>query len=186
MDFIRYAESAASLLNTELADLDDLKTHLAERRWLQRQCIEKDVTHLRKFAKDLRPVFEASDEGEVRQVVTGINELLDRHPVTPMISDHDMDNLHLHVANRAASVAELLVSEALLGLATLVCDLGPTRLGVCSASPCTNVYVDTSPNQSRRYCSDRCSSRANVAAYRARQKQVSLAATGTEDRAGDS
>ena len=30
--------------------------------------------------------------------------------------------------------------------------------------------VDTSPNQSRRYCSDRCSSRANVAAYRARQK----------------
>ena len=32
---------------------------------------------------------------------------------------------------------------------------------------CTNVYVDTSPNHSRRYCSDRCSSRANVAAYRA-------------------
>jgi len=31
-------------------------------------------------------------------------------------------------------------------------------------------FVDTSPNQSRRYCSERCSSRANVAAYRARQK----------------
>jgi predicted RNA-binding Zn ribbon-like protein len=60
-----------------------------------------------------------------------------------------------------------------LGLSTLVCDLGATRLGVCDASPCTNVFVDTSPNQSRRYCSDRCSSRANVAAYRARQKAVS-------------
>jgi predicted RNA-binding Zn ribbon-like protein len=35
--------------------------------------------------------------------------------------------------------------------------------------------VDTSPNQSRRYCSDRCSSRANVAAYRARQRQVEQA-----------
>jgi predicted RNA-binding Zn ribbon-like protein len=34
------------------------------------------------------------------------------------------------------------------------------------------VFVDTSPNQSRRYCSDRCSSRANVAAYRARQRLV--------------
>ena len=73
-------------------------------------------------------------------------------------------------SNKAASVADLLVGETLMGLATLVCDLGPTRLGVCSAAPCTNVYVDTSPNQSRRYCSERCSSRANVAAYRARQK----------------
>ena len=60
----------------------------------------------------------------------------------------------------------------LLGLASVVCELGPTRLGVCSAAPCTNAYVDTSPNQSRRYCSDRCSSRANVAAYRARQREI--------------
>ncbi len=76
----------------------------------------------------------------------------------------------MHVANRSASVAELLIGESLMGLATLVCDVGPTRLGICDAAPCTNVYVDTSPNASRRYCSDRCSSRANVAAYRARQK----------------
>ena len=69
-----------------------------------------------------------------------------------------------------APFAELLVGESLMGLATLVCDLGATRLGVCHASPCTHVFVDTSPNQSRRYCSDRCSSRANVAAYRARQR----------------
>mgnify|MGYP006209976951 CR=1 FL=1 len=48
--------------------------------------------------------------------------------------------------------------------------LGATRLGLCSEPRCDNVYVDTSPNQSRRYCSDRCSSRANVAAFRARQK----------------
>jgi predicted RNA-binding Zn ribbon-like protein len=104
---------------------------------------------------------------------------MERHPITPRISDHDPDDLHLHVANRAASVADLLIGESLLGLATLVCDLGPHRLGVCSASPCTNVYVDTSPNQSRRYCSDRCSSRANVAAYRARQKIEREAAAGT-------
>jgi predicted RNA-binding Zn ribbon-like protein len=79
----------------------------------------------------------------------------------------------MHVADSTSSVAELLVAESLMGLSTLVCDLGATRLGVCDASPCTNVFVDTSPNQSRRYCSDRCSSRANVAAYRARQKAVS-------------
>jgi predicted RNA-binding Zn ribbon-like protein len=48
-------------------------------------------------------------------------------------------------------------------------------MGVCSAEKCDCVYVDTSPNQSRRYCSDRCSSRANVAAYRARQKAAATA-----------
>lgn len=124
-------------------------------------------------------MFVASGDDDVQVVVDGLNELLDRHPVTPMISTHDLGNLHLHVANRAASVSELLVSEALLGLATLVCDLGPSRLGVCAASPCTNVYVDTSPNQSRRYCSDRCSSRANVAAYRAR-KRIAAVSTPVE------
>lgn len=176
MDFLRYAEAAASLLNLELAGVDDLVSHLEGRDWLHHQCTDRDVAALRRFQKDLRPVFVASGDGEVSAVVDGLNRLLDRHPVTPMISDHDLGDLHLHVANRAASVADLLISEALLGLATLVCDLGPTRLGVCSAERCENVYVDTSPNRSRRYCSERCSSRANVAAYRARQKQVSAQA----------
>ena len=90
--------------------------------------------------------------------------------MTPLITDHDPDNLHMHVANRAASVAELLDRRGAARAGHVVCDLGPSRLGVCSATTCINVYVDTSPNQSRRYCSDRCSSRANVAAYRARQK----------------
>ena len=170
MDFIRYAESAAQLLNADLSDVDGLVRHLAGREWLHDQCTERDCVTLRGFCAELRPVFEASGQDDTQAVIDGLNGLLSRHPITPMISDHDPANLHLHVANRCASVAELLISEALLGLATLVCDLDPTRLGVCSAAPCTSVYVDTSPNQSRRYCSDRCSSRANVAAYRARQR----------------
>ena len=74
------------------------------------------------------------------------------------------------MSDRASSVADLLVAEALMGLAVVVCDFGVTRPGVCQASGCDDVFVDTSPNRSRRYCSERCSSRANVAAYRARRK----------------
>ena len=148
MDFIRYAERSAALVNAELPDEAALREHLADRSWLHRSLVEDDVA----------------------LVVSSINDLLARHPVTPMISDHDPDNLHMHVTNRASSVAELLIGEALMGLATLVCDLGATRLGTCSEPRCDHVFVDTSPNQSRRYCSDRCSSRANVAAFRARQK----------------
>jgi predicted RNA-binding Zn ribbon-like protein len=170
VDFVRYAESSAALLNAELTDLDALVGYLAGRAWLQPQVVEKDVTALRRFQRDLRPAFEASAADDAQGVVDVINALLERHPITPRIADHNPANLHIHVANRAASVSDLLIGESLLGLANLVCDLGPTRLGVCAASPCTHVYVDTSPNQSRRYCSERCSSRANVAAFRARQK----------------
>ncbi|MBS2939386.1 CGNR zinc finger domain-containing protein [Nocardioides sp. J2M5] len=172
MDFLRYAERSAALVNAELADEAALREHLADRSWLHRSVVATDVAALESFRAELRPVFEASQADDVRRVVSQLNDLLARHPVTPMISDHDPANLHMHVANRAASVAELLIGEALMGLATLVCDLGATRLGTCSEPRCDHVFVDTSPNQSRRYCSDRCSSRANVAAFRARQKAV--------------
>ena len=169
MDFIRYAERAAALVNADLPDEDALTEHLADRSWLHRSVARADIASLQSFQAELRPVFEASDVDDVPLVVGSLNGLLASHPVTPMISDHDPANLHMHVTNRASSVAELLIAESLMGLANLVCDLGATRLGICSEPRCDKVFVDTSPNQSRRYCSDRCSSRANVAAFRARQ-----------------
>ena len=170
MDFVRYAEATAGLLNAPLPDRDALVGHLAARQWLHTSCTDRDATVLRRFQRELRPVFEASDAADVRGVIEGLNQLMQKHPLTPMISDHDPADLHLHAATPDDSVSQLLIGEALLGLATLVCDLGPTRMGVCSEARCSRVYVDTSPNQSRRYCSDRCSSRANVAAFRARQR----------------
>jgi len=170
MDFVRYAERAADLVNADLADAGALVDFLAARAWLQEQVVERDATALRRFQRELRPVFEASNDRDEPAVVDLLNTLLAKHPVTPYIAGHEPGNLHMHVADQTSSVAELLVAESLMGLSTLVCDLGANRLGVCDATPCTHVFVDTSPNQSRRYCSDRCSSRANVAAYRARQK----------------
>ncbi len=170
MDFVRYAERAAGLVNAAPTDAAALVTFLDERRWLHDQVTDRDVTALRRFVKELRPIFEASSAGDEQAVVDLLNALLAKHPVTPYIAGHESGKWHMHVADRQSSVAELLVAESLMGLSTLVCDLGATRLGVCDASPCTRVFVDTSPNQSRRYCSDRCSSRANVAAYRARQR----------------
>ena len=88
---------------------------------------------LRKLQRELRPVFEAGESGDVPAVVGGLNGLLARHPITPQISDHDAQDLHLHVWTGTGSVAEQLVGESLLGLSTLVCDLGADRLGVCSS-----------------------------------------------------
>src|SRR3954466_6062135 len=177
MDFVRYAERAASLVNADLDDVEHLIRFLDERQWLHRSVVEKDAGALRKFVKQLRPVFESSNAGDEYAVVAQLNALLAKHPVTPYIAGHDSTGpvgtrWHMHVADQQSSRSELLIAESLMGLSTLVCDLGATRLGVCHASSCANVFVDTSPNQSRRYCSDRCSSRENVAAYRARQRLV--------------
>jgi predicted RNA-binding Zn ribbon-like protein len=171
VDFIRYAESAAALLNADLSEVDELAAFLQERPRLQERATDRDCMLLRKLQRELRPVFVAGEAGDVAGVVSGLNELLARHPMVPQISDHDT-RLHLHVGTGSAPVAEQLVGESLLGLSTLVCDLGADRLGVCSSPPCTNAFVDASPNRSRRYCSERCASRVNVAAYRARRRAV--------------
>lgn len=172
MDFVRYAERAAALVNAPLDCPEDTASFLRDRDWLVPQLLDRDTGSLRRFQRDLREVFAAASEGDEETAVARLNALLDRHPITPYIAGHDAESWHLHVSNRSSSVAQLLIAEALLGLSTLVCDLGPLRLGVCSATGCGSAFVDISPNQSRRYCSDRCSSRANVAAYRARRKEA--------------
>ena len=168
MDLVRYAERAADLVNAELDSTDRLLSYLAERSWLARQATDRDTRALRRFQQELRPVF--AQESDDSAVVDRLNTLLAKHPITPVIAGDDAESWHLQVSNKASTVADLLVAEALMGLATLACDLGPDRFGQCRSDRCDSVFVDTSPNRSRRYCSDRCSSRANVAAYRARQK----------------
>jgi predicted RNA-binding Zn ribbon-like protein len=173
VDFIGYAEASARLLNADLPDAAALRQHLEGHEWLQIRATDRDCVALRKFQRELRSVFEAASRDETDRVIDVLNDMLSRHPIRPKISAHGAGGrLHLHPADavNVSTVAELLISESLLGLATLVCDLGPNRFGMCSASPCTNVFVDVSPNLSRRYCSERCSSRANVARFRARQK----------------
>ena len=179
VDFVRYAERAARLVNAPLDGDDGLRALLADRTELVPRLVDRDARTLRRFQAHLRPVFEAAATCQDTVVVERLNALLADHPVTPYIAGHDSQSWHLHVSDRAASVADVLIAEALMGLAVVVCDLGATRPGVCQASGCDQVFVDTSPNCSRRYCSERCSSRANVAAYRARRKAEMSAPAGS-------
>lgn len=169
MDFVRYAERAADLANAAIGDVDELARFLADRSWLADSVRPRDVPRVQLVQGRLRRVFEHGQAGRHDAAVRALNDLLADYPVSPFISGHDSSSWHLHVAERR-SIAGTLAAEAAMGMAVVVCDLGADRFGLCSSPPCTNAYVDTSPNRSRRYCSERCSSRANVAAYRARRR----------------
>jgi predicted RNA-binding Zn ribbon-like protein len=91
-------------------------------------------------------------------------------PIHPQLSGHDDTDWHLHLAPRHTPVWQELTAAAVFGLAVQVQELGIDRLGMCSEETCADVYVDSSANQSRRYCSPSCSNRANVKAWRARRR----------------
>jgi predicted RNA-binding Zn ribbon-like protein len=117
-------------------------------------------------AQLVRAVAQAQTQDDV---LTRLNELLALARPRPYATDHDGE-LHLHYARPDAPVLEQLTTTVAMGLSQVVVQHGWERLGVCSAEGCDNVYVDTSRNASRRYCSNTCASRSTVAAYRARQK----------------
>jgi predicted RNA-binding Zn ribbon-like protein len=51
---------------------------------------------------------------------------------------------------------------------SVIRDTGWDRIGVCAGTPCTCVFVDTTRNHARRYCSDQCNDRIAQAARRRR------------------
>ncbi len=96
-------------------------------------------------------------------------ELLEAQPCKPYLTRHD-GTPHLHYARDDAPLAQWLPAQAASGLVLYVCRHGRSRLRRCAARGCGRWLVDTSRNQSRRYCQHACASRTTVAAYRARQK----------------
>ena len=68
---------------------------------------------------------------------------------------------------------EILLAKmagAVWGLAVWLCEYGSARFGICADERCGNVYLDTSSNCCRRFCSERCATRSHVAAHRARKR----------------
>lgn len=128
-----------------------------------------DLAGVHALRAQLRAAFVAPDD-ESRKVV--INRLLASAHVTPRITDHDGLGLHLHYFAPYSTLAEHLLADCAMALATLVTAGDGDRLRVCAASDCARVMVDRSRNRSRTFCdSGRCANRINAAAYRERQRQ---------------
>ncbi|MFI1306622.1 CGNR zinc finger domain-containing protein [Streptomyces sioyaensis] len=187
MELAYYSDYAVRLVNTEqpergtdsLTSVEAVRELFGPAQQAARRATDSDVTRLRTVRSRLRAVFEAADAGDEVLAVDLLNALMMEFPVSPQISGHEhrddggtggRPHWHMHIADHAANATAGYTATACMGLAFHLTDLGVDRLGLCQARPCRNVYLDTSTNRSRRYCSDRCATRANVAAYRARKR----------------
>ena len=131
MDFIRYAE-AARRWSTLTCRRAGLVRHLDGREWLHGQSTEQDCIAL---CASSGPPPGVRGVGGRRRPAVRRPQRADGPPPDHPDDQRPRPDEPPHARRQpGASVAELLISEALLGLATLVCDLGPTRLGVCSPS----------------------------------------------------
>lgn len=179
MDFSHYTtkpvELAVALANTKgltndaLSDADQLVTFLERYRELWEGVAKppdkSDLEAIRALRDALRGVIESDDETTAARKV---NELLDSHDATPRLSMHN-GSPHLHFEPTDSSIVSWLGAITAMGLASVIVEHGVERFGVCESSTCMDVYVDTSRNRSRRHCSNTCSTREAVAAYRKRQ-----------------
>ncbi|MFF3669181.1 CGNR zinc finger domain-containing protein [Microtetraspora malaysiensis] len=173
VDFTSYAKLAVLLVNEHdrLRSLDSLRELLAEtgRKEAAARANRRDLDAICELREELTGVFESAARGDGADAVERLNGLLVRHPVHPQISGHDDQPWHMHLTE-GGRVADTLAVGSVMGLATVVTSLGMDRLGICQAPLCRNAYLDTSSNRSRRYCSERCANRVNVANYRARKR----------------
>lgn len=175
VNFDAYAQMAVDLANAPLAGLADLRELLAADGQAARECTERDATAMRRAGRRLRQVFQLGSAGQDADAVQELNALLRTYPVQPRISGHDASDWHMHATGRGSSVSAEYLACAVWGLAVWLCRSGSDRFGVCADEHCGNVYLDTSSNNCRRFCSERCATRSHVAAHRARKRAAALA-----------
>jgi predicted RNA-binding Zn ribbon-like protein len=120
-------------------------------------------------AAGLRAVFAAVAAGDVDDAAHRVNDMLAATGAHPALERHDGEpwHIHFHSADEASRVKGWAAGCA-TGLAIVLGGELYDRLGVCTAPHCDRVYVDTSRNGSRRFCSTACQNRVKAAAFRER------------------
>ena len=178
MDFANYQQvaldTAIDLANSldVVSGEEYLTTTDAVGGWLQghgiatsRPPTERDVADLRHLRAQVRIVMEGSEE----EAEAALDRIVADASVKPRVTFSKGEWRLSHVPG-GDGLADRVAAIAVTGLTAALCESGKERFGVCAKEGCRDVYLDTSKNRSRRYCSDSCSNRANVAAFRARQK----------------
>ena len=125
--------------------------------------------YLAEAARVMRGIFEAMEEDRVDEAAAAVNGLLLQTGARPQLDRVPGEPwaVHFHGADDTYGVGWTAGCATALALAVGSELAG--RLGVCRAQHCDRVFVDTSKNSVRQFCSSACQSRVKAAAFRARQ-----------------
>jgi predicted RNA-binding Zn ribbon-like protein len=165
--------AAAALVNTgatdpdELADIAALDAFVTAWGWTgSRRHTRTELEEVRELRPRLRQIWDEDEDGAAAIV----NALLREAGALPQLVKHDEWDYHLHATSSDAPLADRMAVEAAMALVDVIRSGELARLRTCAADDCDDVLVDLSKNRSRRFCDKGCGNRANVAAYRARQR----------------
>jgi predicted RNA-binding Zn ribbon-like protein len=127
---------------------------------------------LAETAEHLHEVFVLADGGDFRAAADVLNALMRRFQTRPQLDQDDRSEtglqLHFHGADDSLSVGWSAGMAA--GLAAVLGSDLAGRIGVCAAPVCDRVYVDSSRNNQKRFCTTACQNRVKTAAFRSRIK----------------
>jgi len=133
-----------------------------------RRLSRQEAAQLRDLSAALRAVFRHVANGDTDAAARQVNDLLAATGAHPWLERHDGENWHLHFHGTQDSLVTGWAAGCAAGLAVVLGGPLYRRLGVCTAARCDRVYVDTSRNGTRRFCSTSCQNRVKAAAFRAR------------------
>lgn len=172
--FNHYGGSAAQLATALInlcrepggrQDLVRLRAVLHEHGIVSGPLSAEQGAELAEWADQLRPVYGETDQERQIHIV---NVLLERGASRPFVSRHGGRAPHLHYFPEDPDAVTRVRAQTAAGLAHVVCEAGGGRLGRCDRDDCETVFLDTSRNGRRRFCSLRCANRVRVADHRAR------------------
>jgi predicted RNA-binding Zn ribbon-like protein len=166
-----YAELAVRLANSVVqadGEPDALSSTAACEKTFS-DCIaapvsRRDLVVLQYLRAEISAIFTAAAAGNDRAAVSRLNALLIQFPVQPELVSHDDQRWHVHLA-RQGSAADQFAAGAVTGVSATISLYGVSRLGVCAIASCPRVFIDASPNRSRRYCAEHVA-RGNVSTLR--------------------
>ncbi len=127
-----------------------------------------EAAELGDLAWTMRLVFADVAAGRLDGAAGQVNELLAQTGARPQLDRHDGEPWHLHFHGATDSLVTGWAAGCVTGLAVVLGSELHGRLGICTADRCDRVFVDTSKNGTRRFCSITCQNRTKAAAFRAR------------------
>ena len=181
MNLSSYADLAVRLANTAQApgEPDPLGTASACASALG-DCLNgpatrRDLAVLEHLRTEFNAIFTAAATGDDHEAMARLNALLLLFPIQPEMVNHDDQRWHVHLASQG-SVSDRFAAGAVIGLALTVSLVGVNRLGICAIASCHQVFIDSSPGKSRRYCAEHAPTKGNVSTLRRHQEGTSPAA----------